>query len=589
MKKVTILLLLHICLLTYSQNKSLKKNDYLNLQDKARSYLYIDIDSSFYFATEIEKSSSPIHQSFANGIKGYIFQLKNDTLNSKKHLSIAYDLINTVPDSKEKSLTTSYLLNYDGLIEWKKNNLTSALKKYQEGKKISESINDIVQTVKFNANIGLVNKTIKNYDIAISTFKKSLQLVNQNFELFPKEEINSMISNIHLNISNCYERKFQENKDEKKIDLALYHTQKALQYTRNNGLLKVRSLTSLGNIYFLKDDYINSKKAYQSALIIAKEIGMLADYNTLLCNLGHINYYYKKEKEALIYFTKVDSLYQAEDSNLTEEYVLSNYYLAKIYNILGKKEEASKYSKKYLDNYESMAVKEIKETLDINNTLNNQKLQQEMIEINNQYQREKIIKIIALIISFIMLLVLILYFKKQDNLRIQNAKQSAEKFQLEAEKTKSKNIALLNEIEDFKKQQKPKNTVVIDSEKENQIVAKLLTLEKKEVFLNPDFTQQFVAKKIKTNTAYISHVVNKRFGKTFSEYANDLKINYAIHQIETNPVYRKYSTQAIAESVGFKSAISFRKSFTKKTGFSPTQFLKNIENKKAKNFNNSKE
>ena len=188
-----------------------------------------------------------------------------------------------------------------------------------------------------------------------------------------------------------------------------------------------------------------------------------------------------------------------------------------------------------------------------------------------------------------MLLVLILYFKKQNNLRIQNAKQSAEKFQLEAEKTKSKNIALLNEIEDFKKQQKPKNTVVIDSEKENQIVAKLLTLEKKEVFLNPDFTQQFVAKKIKTNTAYISHVVNKRFGKTFSEYANDLKINYAIHQMETNPVYRKYSTQAIAESVGFKSAISFRKSFTKKTGFSPTQFLKNIENKKAKNFNNSKE
>ncbi|WP_130734200.1 helix-turn-helix domain-containing protein [Flavobacterium sp. J27] len=582
MKKVTFFILLHICLLTYSQKNKLKDTDYLRLQDKARSYLYIDIDSAYYFASQIEKSSNHIHQSFANGIKGYIFQLKNDTLNSKKHLNSAYDLLKYIPDSKEKRMTTSYLLNYDGLIEWKKNNLTIALKKYQEGKKIAESINDIVQTVKFNANIGLINKNIKNYDIAITTFKKSLLLVNQNFEVFPKEEINSMISNIHLNISNCYERKFQEKKDIKKIDSALYHTQKALQYTRNNGLLKMRSLTSLGNIYFLKDDYTNSKKAYQSALIIAKEIGMLADYNTLLCNLGHINYYYKKEKEALVYFTKVDSLYQAEESNLTEEYVLSNYYLAKIYNILGKNEEASKYSKKYLENYEAMAVKEIKETLDINNTLNNQKLQEEMIQINKQHQKEKIIKITTWVIILSLLLFLLFYFRKKNKLRIQQVKQTAEKFQLEIEKTKSKNIALQNEIEDFKKEKKPKNTVTIDSEKEEQIVTMLLALEKKEVFLNHDFTQPFVAKKIKTNTAYLSHVVNKRFGKTFSEYANDLKINYAIHQMKTNPIYRKYNTQAIAESVGFKSAVSFRKSFNKKTGLSPTQFLKQIEEEQNK-------
>ena len=47
-------------------------------------------------------------------------------------------------------------------------------------------------------------------------------------------------------------------------------------------------------------------------------------------------------------------------------------------------------------------------------------------------------------------------------------------------------------------------------------------IEDKLVFLNQDYTQQFVAKKIKTNTAYLSFVVNKRFGKTFSEYANEL-------------------------------------------------------------------
>ena len=119
--------------------------------------------------------------------------------------------------------------------------------------------------------------------------------------------------------------------------------------------------------------------------------------------------------------------------------------------------------------------------------------------------------------------------------------------------------------------------ISIDEEKENQIIVLLQAIEEKKTFLNQDFTQQFVAKKIKTNTAYLSHVVNKRFGKTFSEYANDLKINYAINEMIHNSQYRKYTTQAIAESVGFKNAVSFRKSFSKKTGVSPSQFLKNLE------------
>jgi len=46
--------------------------------------------------------------------------------------------------------------------------------------------------------------------------------------------------------------------------------------------------------------------------------------------------------------------------------------------------------------------------------------------------------------------------------------------------------------------------------------------------------------------------------------------------IETS-IYRKYSTQAIAESVGFKNAVSFTKSFSKRTGVSPTQFAKRLD------------
>ena len=108
----------------------------------------------------------------------------------------------------------------------------------------------------------------------------------------------------------------------------------------------------------------------------------------------------------------------------------------------------------------------------------------------------------------------------------------------------------------------------------------LKILEDKQTFLNKDFTQQYVAKKIKSNTTYLSYVVNKKFDKTFSEYANDLKINYVINKMTNDSTYRMYTTKAIAESVGFKNADSFASSFKKKTGITPYQFINEINNKK---------
>ena len=130
-----------------------------------------------------------------------------------------------------------------------------------------------------------------------------------------------------------------------------------------------------------------------------------------------------------------------------------------------------------------------------------------------------------------------------------------------------------------KQEKKMSQTFNIDDEKERDILEKLIVLEEKKYFLDPNYNQQNVAKKIKTNTTYLSNVVNKNFGKTFSEYSNELKINYAIEQLINNPVYRKYSTQAIAESVGYKNANSFTISFKKRAGMTPAQFILNIQNR----------
>ena len=57
-----------------------------------------------------------------------------------------------------------------------------------------------------------------------------------------------------------------------------------------------------------------------------------------------------------------------------------------------------------------------------------------------------------------------------------------------------------------------------------QILDGLKDLEEKHYFLNSECNSYNVAKKIKTNTSYLSKVVNQEFEKNFNTYINDLRI-----------------------------------------------------------------
>ena len=132
------------------------------------------------------------------------FQLKGDTVESKKTLKKAFQLLNQLPHSKSKIQLHSYLLNYAGLIEWKKNNLGKALKYYSEGKALSNQINDIEQIVKFNNNISLIYSDVKEFDSAIKTSKETYLLLRKYGYLFDKDQFYLNKSNTSFNIANHY-------------------------------------------------------------------------------------------------------------------------------------------------------------------------------------------------------------------------------------------------------------------------------------------------------------------------------------------------------------------------------------------------
>ncbi|MDR6760887.1 AraC-like DNA-binding protein [Flavobacterium sp. 2755] len=568
----------------FAQQKSaLTEEEYLILQEKIRLNYNANVDSALVYAKEMSKSSNFKHLAFANGAMTQLFQIKGNTKLSKEKYSLALKYLEKVPESRDKIQLKSYIYNYGGLAEWKRGNFSAALDKYQQGMKLSVEIGDIIQIVKFRGNIALINEAVGNYQLAIQNLKELNDFVDKNEGIFTKEDFLNRKSNINVNLGSAYENYFIKNSDKKfLLDSAEYYYKRAINYSQNFADNKITAKLSLGNIYNWKGDYKAAEKTYYDIVFYSQQ----NNQPDLLCvanyNLGDIYFTTKKYDKALVFFKKCDSLAEITKSN-NMDFLKSNYYQAKIYNIKNEPELAYKHSKVYLDNYEDFQTKLNHEALEVNYKLGVNDLTEEMVVIQEKYQYDVLIN--KALKVFYVLLVVGIVFLLIKNIRDKNKahkKMNAliEEFKANIEKKNNAEIEP-EEVEEILETEeihlkKENLTLSIDEAKENKIVEKLLALENKLEYLNADFTLPYVAKKIKTNTTYLSYVVNKRFGKSFGEYSNELKINYVINEMITNHMYRKYSTQAIAESVGFKNAVSFAKSFRKRTGVSPAQFANNI-------------
>lgn len=122
-----------------------------------------------------------------------------------------------------------------------------------------------------------------------------------------------------------------------------------------------------------------------------------------------------------------------------------------------------------------------------------------------------------------------------------------------------------------------KNKIELPNEIINEVLNSLEKFENKSEFLNPNVKLNLVAKRIGTNSSYLSKIINYHKQKNFANYINDLRIDYCVKQLRKDSKLRKYAIKNIAEEVGFTNVQSFSRAFYKKTGIQPSYFLKEIE------------
>lgn len=96
-------------------------------------------------------------------------------------------------------------------------------------------------------------------------------------------------------------------------------------------------------------------------------------------------------------------------------------------------------------------------------------------------------------------------------------------------------------------------------------------------YLNQNVTISSLAKKMGSNSKYLSQYLNHYEKKKFTDYINDLRISYTVEKLKEDTKFRKYTVKAISETVGFSNPVSFSQAFFKKTGIKPSYFIKKLE------------
>lgn len=121
-----------------------------------------------------------------------------------------------------------------------------------------------------------------------------------------------------------------------------------------------------------------------------------------------------------------------------------------------------------------------------------------------------------------------------------------------------------------------KSSSILDTEnpssKENSLFGKFEDyLKEKEIFRNSDLDREEIALALGTNRQYLADAVKAETGKTFMDYINDYRLDYARYQLildDSTPI-----TNIIQES-GFSSNTTFYRLFKEKYGMTPNELRK---------------
>ena len=195
-----------------------------------------------------------------------------------------------------------------------------------------------------------------------------------------------------------------------------------------------------------------------------------------------------------------------------------------------------------------------------------------------------IIVIGIIIFLIIVSLVYLLFFKKKKKTEDKDLTTFQEIQIEEKEETINTKIEVSEPIIiPQKKAEEPQLNISISSKTEKEILRKLDLFEKNRGFLRKDVTLNSLSKQFQTNTKYLSEIIKIHRNKQFNNYLNELRIDYIVNRLLTEPQYINTKIGYLASDCGFTSHSTFTTIFTQIMDESPSVYIKKIKEERKSN------
>jgi AraC-like DNA-binding protein len=567
-KHIVSFFLLFYCLgftQSSSENIEIEFQTHKAFMDSVYKYSQIDISKSIHYSNLII-TKAKFDKNLINEYNGYYAQQKvyvKNELYDEALKSIERMVTLSKVNNLDLKLFKSYQLKSLVLLEKGGAKEIDVLNNYYTALRAARKKNNKSWESKFLNGISYFYTKSKDYKnainykhLAISSFKN----IDPNYFHQEDKHLNNDLTDYYLDLSYLF--------IETNIDSAIYYINKArplLDNTHNKRQFQSYYFKK-ANIDLLQKKLELSQKHVDSALSIKggmfKENKEFKSFISSYYN-GKIAFQNQDFKKTISLFESISNDFLSRLESRTVG--MKDFYkiFSKSYLYLGNIEKADFYFEKHLKNIENQNQ--------LNYTINSKFKEIEIIEYNNELeqiknkqQEQKKYLLYSILISSIIVIAFISYNYKEK-------KKNKEKFDLLIVKLeKKKNIESI-------KQKDTKVSLKINNEEVNLIIKKLELLEQEEYYLNIGCTLSNIAKHIDSNTSYLSKVVNLHFQKSFRQYINEYRINYALKRLKEDKLFRRYTIQSIANDIGFKSKESFNKAFRSQTGILPSYYIKQLE------------
>lgn len=578
-----------------------------SIHDSIKKYYTIDFIKAKSFCKELEKKSED-SKDYSLRIINYCYLADiSNALTQKDSVLYYYDKAMDIARSSGE-IKNELIVKINKANYYNANfDFERALTIYDDCLKTAIQINDLYTVSHIHSQKANILYELEKYEESLNSYKKSASQIRLS---------KSDLLNNKMGIIKNY---FKLNKIENVLPIIQESITIAKQEKNSN--YEILFLKELSLYYRIKKDFAKSESIINQALnaaLASKNISIITEMQLSKSELLTLM---QRDNESI---TLLNQLLQENQNSLQLEHLCQVYYiLSQNHNNLKQPNQSNEYLNLYIDNSKKIGQKKI-DTIDHLHKIDITELQAREANLVNQ----KTILFGLVIVLFLIGIFSFLHKKRNDKINQErfeellfkiNEYEESHKNQpittsIESTPIEMENAFLLEEkaheilseteasedleiSEDFilekeesdialdvfkeneaplKNEEQENNSFVIKDATVNEILEKLIKLEEKKLFLRQDFTLHNVAKRLKTNTAYLSKIINSELNKSFSTYANELRINYIIIELKNNAKLRSYSINAIAEEVGYKSPESFTKYFKLATGLSPSVYIKKI-------------